>query len=105
MGLIMAYLPSGRDSDAIEPARHLALIEPALSEPLDRWNQLQGLIENAQANDRGSVPGLVERLTKQSSQIGAPSLLADTARYRALSALYAQDPRDPKGAFTAAHEA
>jgi predicted ATPase/class 3 adenylate cyclase len=104
MGLIPSYLGAGRDGAAVEPAQHLATIEPALSDPLDRWTALQGLIENALANDRASVPGLVDRLTEQAAQIGAPSIFSDTARYRALRALYAEDPRDPGRAFTAAQE-
>jgi predicted ATPase/class 3 adenylate cyclase len=102
--LIRTHLAAGRAGAAVEPAQHLAAIEPALSDPVERWEAIQGLIENAQANDRGSAPALVDRLTDQAKQIGAPSILSETARYRALSALYADDPRDPKRAFAAARE-
>jgi hypothetical protein len=56
------------------------------------------------ANDRGSVPRLVDTLAERAVQVGAPSLLSETARYRAFSALYAADPRDPERAFAAARE-
>src|SRR5262249_22295273 len=46
----------------------------------------------------------VDRLTEHAGQIGAPSILSETARYRALCALYGQDPRDPQRAFTAAND-
>ena len=102
--LFMAHLGSGRERAAADAAQHLAVIDPALADPLDGWAAVQGLVENAMANDRGSVPGLVDRLTERAGQIGAPSLLSQTSYYRALSALYAEDPRDPERAFTAAHE-
>jgi hypothetical protein len=102
--LIAANLGSGRDDAAIEPARHVAIIEPALSDPLDRWGATRSLVENALANDPGSVRGLVDQLTERAVQVGAPSILSETARYRALHALYALDPRDPQLAYTAAHD-
>jgi predicted ATPase/class 3 adenylate cyclase len=99
-----AHLASGRPDAAIEPTRHLATIEPALSDPVDRWEATRGLIENALANDRRSVPRLLETLTQQAVAIGAPSLLSLISHYRALSALYAQEPPDPQAAFTIASE-
>jgi predicted ATPase/class 3 adenylate cyclase len=102
--LIGAHVAAGRADAAVEPAHHLAMIEPALSDPLDRWDAVRSLIENARVNDRGSEPGLVGRLSEQARQIGAPSIFSETARYRALSALYAEDPRNPERAFAAACE-
>jgi predicted ATPase/class 3 adenylate cyclase len=102
--LALANIASGRRAAAIEPAQHLAMIEPALADPLDHWWAVRVLVENAMANDRGSVPGLVDRLIERTGRIGAPSLLSLTSYYQALSALYAEDPRDPERAFTAAHE-
>jgi hypothetical protein len=104
VGLIMTNVASGRDRAAVEPAQHLALLEPTFSDPVDRWHAVQGLVENALANDPGSMPGLVDRLAEQAGQIGGPSLLSETARYRALCALYAQEPRDAERAFIAASE-
>jgi predicted ATPase len=102
--LIAAHLASGRPDRAIEPARHLARIEPALQDPVDRWHATRALIENALANDRDSVPRLVETLTQQAVEIGAPSLLSHVSHCRALNALNVQDPRDAQSAFTAASE-
>jgi predicted ATPase/class 3 adenylate cyclase len=102
--LIGAYVGSGRDGAAVEPARHVALLEPALADPLERWSAVRGLVENALANEPGSVHGLVDRLTECAVRVGSPSILSETARYRALQALYAEDPRDPQRAFTAAHD-
>jgi predicted ATPase/class 3 adenylate cyclase len=99
-----AHLASGRPDAAIEPALHVARIEPALQDPVERWEATRALIENALAHDRGSVPRLVETLTQLAVGIGAPSLLSHVSYYRALSALYAQDPRDARAAFTAADE-
>ena len=73
--LILAHLGSGREGAAADAAQHLAVIAPVLTDPLDGWTALEGLIENAMANDRGSVPGLVDRLTERAGQIGAPSCL------------------------------
>jgi predicted ATPase/class 3 adenylate cyclase len=100
----LANIASGRRAAAIEPAQHLAMVEPALADPVDRWWAVRVLIENAMANDRGSVPHLVDRLIERTGRIGAPSLLSLTSYYRALSALYAEDPRDAERAFTAANE-
>jgi hypothetical protein len=100
----MAGVASGQSDAAIEAAQHLARIEPALSDPIDHWAAVQGLLENALANDSGSVPRLIDQLTERAVQAGAPSLLSETARYRALVALYASDPRDPERAFAAARE-
>jgi predicted ATPase len=102
--LIMAHLASGRPDAAIEPARQLARIGPAVADPVDRWYAIRGLIENALGNDRDSVPRLLQTLTHQAAEIGAPSLLSQVSYYRALSALYAQDPRDAQSAFTAAND-
>jgi predicted ATPase/class 3 adenylate cyclase len=102
--LIMGQLASGRGGAAVEPARHLAMIEPALEDPVSGWHAVDGLFQNALANDRGSVPALVDRLTQRARQIGAPYFISQTAYRRALSALYAEDPRDPERAFTAAGE-
>jgi hypothetical protein len=102
--LIVAHLASGRPDAALEPARHLAGIEPALQDPVDRWHATRALIENALANDRDSVGRLLERFTERVVGIGAPSLLSLVSHYRALSALYAQEPRDAQSAFTAASE-
>jgi hypothetical protein len=102
--LIMGHLASGRGGAAVEPARHLAMIEPALADPVSDWHALDGLFQNALANDRGSVPALVDRLAERAGQIGAPYLFSQTAYRRAVSALYAEDPRDPERAFTAASE-
>jgi predicted ATPase/class 3 adenylate cyclase len=99
-----AHIASGRHDAAIEPARRLARIEPALSDPIDGWQATRGLIENALANDLGSVPRLLETLTRRTVEIAAPSLRSQVSYYRALSALYAQDPRDAQAAFTAANE-
>jgi hypothetical protein len=100
----MAYRNSGRETAAADAAHHLAIIEPSLADPLAGWFALQGLVENALANDRGSVPGLVDRLTQRAGEIGAPTLLSHTSYYRALSALYAEDPRNPERAFSVAHD-
>ena len=100
---IIAHLHAGREGAAAVAANHLAVIEKALTDPLDGWLAVQGLIENAIANDRAAVPGLVDTLSERAGKIGAPTALSDTARYRALSALYAEDPRDPERAFTASH--
>jgi predicted ATPase/class 3 adenylate cyclase len=102
--LTVAHIASGRHDAAIEPAHHLARIEPTLQDPVDRWEATRFLIENALANDRGAVPPRLETLTQRAIGIGAPSLLSEAAYYRALSALYAQDPRDAQSAFTAANE-
>jgi predicted ATPase len=102
--LIVANLAAGRNGAAIDPAHHLAMLEPVLSDPLDHWEAVHQLIENALANDRGSVPGLVDRLTERTGQVGAPSLLSLTSYYQALRFLYATDPRDPERAFAAAQE-
>jgi hypothetical protein len=102
--VIQAHLSGGRGAAAVEPARHIALSEPDLSDPVARWTAVTALIESGLANDRASVPGLVERLTSLADRIGAPSVLSETVRYKALSALYAQDPRDPKAALTACQE-
>jgi predicted ATPase/class 3 adenylate cyclase len=102
--LIVAHLASGRPDAAIEPARHLTGIEPALQDPVDRWHATRALIENALANDRESVGRLVETFTQRAIGIGAPSLLSLVAHYCALSALYAQEPRDAQSAFTTASE-
>jgi hypothetical protein len=102
--LIIAHLASGRPDAAIEPARQLARIGPAVADPVDRWWATRALIENALGNDRDSVPRLLETLTHQAADIGAPSLLSQVSYYRALSALYAQDPRDARSAFIAASD-
>jgi hypothetical protein len=102
--VILAHLAAGRDGAAIEPAHHLVMIEPTISDPVYRWEAVMGLILNALANDRASVPELVKRLSDRADQIGAPTYLGHTAYFRALSALYAEDPRDPARAFIAAHE-
>ena len=102
--LILAHLNSGRAGAAAEAALHVAMIEPALSDPVAGWQAVTGLIENAMANDRGSVPKLVDRLSERAGQIGAPGLSAQTSYYHALSALFAEDPRDPERAFAAAHD-
>ena len=98
--LILAYLGCGREGAAADAAQHLAAIEPGLADPIHRWAAMQGLIESALATDRGSVPGLVDRLTERAGRIGAPSILSQTSYYQALGALSA-DPRDPEKAFTA----
>jgi predicted ATPase/class 3 adenylate cyclase len=100
--LIMAHLAAGRGDAAVEPARHLAMIEPALADPGEAQRAVEGLIHNALANDRGSVPVLVDRLTERARQIGAPSVLSQAANLRALSAVVAEDPADPERAFAAA---
>jgi predicted ATPase len=102
--LIGAHLAAGRSDAAAEAAAHLARIDPDLLAPFARWEMVHQLLENALANDRGSVRSLLARLTDEARQLGAPALASETARYRALSALYAEDPRDPGRAFTAAHE-
>jgi predicted ATPase/class 3 adenylate cyclase len=102
--LVMASVASGQSHAAVEAAQHLARIEPSVSDPIERWAAVQGLLENAVANDRGSVTRLVERLTERAVQAGVPSLLSETARYRAFTALYADEPRDPQRAFAAARE-
>jgi predicted ATPase/class 3 adenylate cyclase len=102
--LIRVHIGAGRGDAAVEPARHLAAIEPALPDALGRSEAVRGLLENALANDLASMPALIDRLTEHASQIGAPTILSDTARFRALSALYAEHPRDPERAFTAAYE-
>jgi predicted ATPase/class 3 adenylate cyclase len=102
--LIVAHIASGRHDAAIEPARQLARIVPEVADPVDRWYATRGLIENALGNDRDSVPRLLETLTHQAVEIGAPSLLSQVSYYRALSALYAQDPRDAQSAFTVAND-
>jgi hypothetical protein len=102
--LILAHLNSGRAGAAAEAARHVAMIEPALSDPVAGWQAVTGLIENAMANDRGSIPNLVDRLSERAGQIGAPALSAQTSYYRALGALFAEDPRDPGRAFAAAQD-
>jgi predicted ATPase len=102
--LILAHLHSGRAGAAANAAQHLAMIEPALSDPFAGWQAVTGLIENAMANDRGSVPKLVDRLAERAGHVGAPSLSAQTSFYRALSALFAEDPRDPERAFAAAQD-
>jgi hypothetical protein len=101
--MIIAHLHAGREAAAALAANHLAVIETALTDPLDDWVAVQGLVENAIANDRASVPGLVDTLAERARQIGAPTVLSNTAFYRALSALYAEDPRDPERAFTSSH--
>jgi predicted ATPase/class 3 adenylate cyclase len=100
--LINNHLGEGSGEAAVDPARHLALIEPTLSDPLECWAAVQGLVENALANDRDAVPGLLDTLTERARRIGAPTIFSHTARYRALSALYAEDPRNPERAFAAA---
>jgi predicted ATPase/class 3 adenylate cyclase len=102
--VIKVHVSAGRGSGTAEPARHLAAIEPRLSEPVARWAAITELIESGLANDRGAVPKLVDRLSALATQIGAPSILSETARYRALSALYAQEPRDARAAFAACQE-
>jgi hypothetical protein len=101
--LILAHLASGRDGAASEAAQHLAIIEPTLSDPWDRCVALQALIDNGFANDRGSVLGLVARLSQVADEIGAPSIMSQTSFYRASGALHA-DPPDPERAFTAARQ-
>jgi predicted ATPase/class 3 adenylate cyclase len=102
--LIGAHLAAGRSDAAAEAAPHLARIDPDLLAPFARWEAVHQLLENALANDRGSVGSLLARLTDEARQIGAPALASETARYRALSALYAEDPRDPGRAYAAAAE-
>jgi hypothetical protein len=102
--LVIAHIASGQHHAAIEPAYHVAKIEPALQEPGERWQANRILIENALANDRDAVPRLVETFRRRALEIGAPSLLSQVCYYRALSALYAQDPRDAQRAFTLADE-
>jgi hypothetical protein len=102
--LIVAHIASGHPDAAIEPARHLTRIEPALQDPVDSWHATRALIENALANDRDSVGRLLETFTQRVVGIGAPSLFSLVSHYRALSALYAQDPRGAQSAFTAASE-
>jgi predicted ATPase len=102
--LVVAHLASGRHDAAIEPARHLVRLEPAVADPVERWQATRVLIENALANDRGSVARLLESFTQQAVDIGAPSLLSQVCYHRALGALYARDPRDAQSAFTAADE-
>jgi hypothetical protein len=102
--IINAHVASGRGEGTVEPARRLASIEPEISDPVARWVAVTALIESGLANDRTAVRQLVERLTALADQIGAPSILSETARYRALCAIYAQDPRDPQYALTASQE-
>jgi predicted ATPase/class 3 adenylate cyclase len=102
--LVMAHIASGRHDAAIEPAQHLVAIEPTVRDPVERWEATRVLIENALANDLGSVPRLLERFTQETVEIGAPSLLSLVCYYRALSALYAKDARDAQSAFTVADE-
>jgi hypothetical protein len=102
--LVIARIAAGRPDAAIEPAHHVARIEPELQEPVERWHANRILIENALANDSGAVPRLLETLTRRAVEIGAPSLLSQVCYYRALSALYGQDPRDAQRAFTVADE-
>jgi hypothetical protein len=102
--LIRAALALGQGAAAVEAADHLASIEPIVSDPVENWTAVSGLVENALANDPASMPGLVDRLAEQAARIGAPSILSETARYQALSALYAEDPRDPERVLAAAHE-
>jgi predicted ATPase len=102
--LVLAHLAAGRGEAALEPAQHLARIEPALSDPIECWEAVQGLVENALANDRDAVPGLVNKLIERARRIGAPTIFSHTARYRALCALYAENPRNPERAFAAAHD-
>jgi predicted ATPase/class 3 adenylate cyclase len=102
--VIGAHVSSGRGAATIGPARQLARIEPKLSEPVVHWTAVTELIESGLANDRRAVPALVERLGVLADKIGAPSILSETVRYRALSALYARDPRDAKSAVEACQE-
>jgi predicted ATPase/class 3 adenylate cyclase len=102
--LVVGHLGSGRHDAAIEPARHLARLEPSVGDPVERWQATRVLIENALANDRGSVARLLESFTQQAVEIGAPSLLSQVCYHRALGALYARDPRDAQSAFTVADE-
>jgi predicted ATPase/class 3 adenylate cyclase len=102
--LIRAQLALSRDNAAVEAAHHLATIESTVSDPVENWIAVRGLIGNALANDPASMPGLVDSLAEQAGQIGAPSILSETARYQALSALYAEHPRDPERVFAAAQE-
>jgi predicted ATPase len=90
--LVMAHIASGQHDAAIDPAGHLARIEPTVPDPVDRWQATRVLLENALANDIGSIARLLETLARQAVEIGAPSLLSQVPYFRALSALYAQDP-------------
>jgi hypothetical protein len=77
--LIVGHLGLGRAGAAVEPAQHLAMIEATLPDSFDQWEAVRSLLENAQANDRGSVPRLVDRLTELAGQISAPSLLSQAS--------------------------
>jgi predicted ATPase/class 3 adenylate cyclase len=97
--LVNAHVSAGRGGATAEPARHIARAEAQLPTALARWGAVTALIESALAADRPSVPLHLGRLTALSHEIGAPSILSETARYRGLTALYAAEPRDPETAL------